>query len=156
MSGLPGRESTQQAAGEAGCAVVPWTFADHPESEFACVRARDLQEPVVDHAGSFEVGPPFSPEEIRDKSGVGDNATTLLGRILEYGTRPGLYLNGLIRNREPLYIAFQLVPHRFVFHRSAVRPCVIVQVFLVIYKQRGVWVEGPLETTEGHPLVQAV
>src|SRR5215213_989883 len=45
------------------------------------------------------------------------------------------------------YIAFQLVPHRFVLHRGAVRPGVIVQVFLVVYKQRGVRVEGPLETT---------
>ena len=84
------RSKSAISAGEAGRAVVPWTFADHPESEFARVRARDLQEPVVAHAGSFEVGPPCLPEEIRDKGSVGDNTATLLGRIFEQGTDPGL------------------------------------------------------------------
>src|SRR5919112_1632504 len=35
-------------------------------------------------------------------------------------------------------------------------PGVVAQVFFVVYEQRRVRIEGPLETAEGHPFVQSV
>src|SRR5918998_5330980 len=50
----------------------------------------------------------------------------------------------------------QSIPHRFVLDRGTVRPDVVAQVFFVVYEQRGVRIEGPLQAAEGHPLVQSV
>src|SRR3712207_4374844 len=59
--------------------------------------------------------------------------------------------------RGSLFLASSnLVPHGFVLDRGSVRPGVVVQVLFVVYEQRGIGVEGPLQAIEGHPLVQSV
>src|SRR5919112_4806094 len=39
----------------------------------------------------------------------------------------------------------QSVPHRFVLHRGAVGPGMVVEVILIVYEKRYIRIEGPLQ-----------
>src|SRR3712207_951587 len=153
---LGSREPAPHPSGQAGHAVIPGTLAHDPEPQLARVAAGDLEEVVVAHAGVLEFLPPLLPEEIRDEGRVAYDAGALLGPILEQGTGLCSQIRGLLGQRQYRVYVSQSVPHRFVLDRGTVRPDVVAQVFFVVYEQRGVRIEGPLQAAEGYPLVQSV
>src|SRR5215204_121878 len=151
-----GGEPAHYASGKARYAVIPGTLADDPQPQLVRVAAGDLKEPGAVHTDPLQDLAPLRPERAGDEACVLDDAGALLGGVLEQGAHLRSQPGWLARQRQPRSCVVQSVPHRFVFDRGAVRPGVVVQVLLVVYKQRGVGVEGPLETIESHPLVQAV
>src|SRR5215211_6435948 len=129
--GVWGREPAPHASGEARHTVIPGTLAHNPQ-------------------------PQLPRERVGNKGSVLDDAGALFGGILEAGAGLRSQLGGLAGQRQSLSRVVQSVPHRIVFDRGTVRPGVVAQVLFVVYKQRGVRIEGPLQAAEGHPFVQSV
>src|SRR5215203_6435221 len=154
--GVWGREPAPHTSGEARHAVIPGTLAHNPQPQLFRVAVGDLEEAGAPHPALLQDLAPLLPERAGDEGCVPDDAGALPGGILEQGARLGPRFGGLTGQRQSLARVVQSVPHRFVFDRGAVRPGVVAQVFFVVYKQRGVWIEGPLQAAEGHPFVQSV
>ena len=97
---------------------------------------------------------PLLPERAGDEGRVLYDAGALLGTPRAGRGSPLLNSAGSPGREQSLSRVVQSVPHRFVFDRGTVRPGVVAQVLFVVYEQRRVRIEGPLE--EGHPFVQSV
>src|SRR5215210_494813 len=149
-------EPAPHTSGEARYAVIPGTLSNDPQPQLSRVAAGDLEETGAVHPGPLQDLAPLLPERAGDESRVPDDAGALLGGILEQGAGLRSQLGGLAGQRQSLARVVQSVPHRFVFDRGTVRPGVVAQVLFVVYKQRCIRIEGPLEAAEGHPLVQSV
>ena len=134
----------------------PGTLADDPQPQLVRIAAGYLKEPGSVHTEPLQDIAPLRPERVGDEGCVLDDACTPLGGVLEQGAHLRSQPGWLARQRQPLSCVVQSVPHRFVFDRGAVRPGVVAQVLLVVYKERSVRIEGPLKAAEGHPLVQSV
>ena len=151
-----GGEPAPYTSGEARYAVIPGTLAHDPQPQLVRVAAGDLEEAGAVHTGPSRISPHLRPERAGDEGRVLYDAGALLGGVLEQGAGLRSQPGGLAGQRQSLSRVVQSVPHRFVFDRGTVRPGVVVQVLFVVYEQRGVRIEGPLQAAEGHPLVQSV
>jgi hypothetical protein len=136
--------------------VIPGTLAHDPQPQLCGVAAGDLQEAGLVHPVPLQDLTPLLPERAGDEGRVLDEAGALLWGLLEEGAGLSSQPGGLAGLRQSLSRVVQSVPHRFVFDRGTVRPGVVAQVLFVVYKQRGVRIEGPLQAAEGHPFVQSV
>src|SRR5918993_133986 len=158
--GVWGREPAPHASGEARHIVIPGTLAHNPQPQLPRVTADYLEEAGAVHPASLQGFAPLLPERVGNEGSVLDDAGAHFGGILEAGAGLRSQAGGLAGQRQSLSLALahvlQSVPHRFVFDRGTVRPGVVAQVLFVVYKQRGVRIEGPLQAAEGHPLVQSV
>ena len=151
-----GGEPAPHTSGEARYAVIPGTLAHDPEPQLCGVAAGDLEEAGLVHTGPLKGLAPLLPERAGDEGRVLYDAGALLGGLLEQGADLRSQPGGLAGQRQSLSRVVQSVPHRFVFDRGTVRPGIVAQVLFVVYEQRRVRIEGPLETAEGHPFVQSV
>src|SRR5919199_1642005 len=154
--GIRKGEPAPHPSSQAGHAVIPGTLAHDPEPQLVGVAAGDLEKAVAAHSGALEVPSPLIPEKIGDEARVTQDARSLLRPLLEQGAHLRSQLCGLLGQGEYLACFLQSVPHRFMLGRGTVRPRVVAQVLFVVYEQRGVRIEGPLQAAEGHPLVQSV
>src|SRR5215217_1057951 len=151
-----GGEPAPHTSGEARYAVVPGTLAHDPQPQLCGVAAGDLEEAGLVHPVPLQDVAPLLPQRAGDEGRVLDNAGALLGGLLKEGAGLSSQLGGFAGQRQSLACVVQSVPHRFMFDRGTVRPGVIAQVLFVVYKQRCVRIEGPLEAAEGHPFIQSL
>jgi hypothetical protein len=114
--------------------MIPGALADDPQPQLLRVTAGDLEEADAVHPAPLKDLAPLFPERAGDEGRVPDDVGTLPGEILEQGAGLQPQLDGLIGQRHSLSRLVQSVPHRFVFDRGAVRPGVVAQVLLVVYK----------------------